>query len=89
MLSASDAAVRAVEHVTELTKRDTEGVVGVERSDDGWRVTVDVVETHRIPDSADIIATYEVGVDADGELVWYRRVGRYLRGQVERGGRGR
>lgn len=89
MLSASDAAERAVKHVTELTKRDAEGVVGVERSDDGWRVTVDVVETHRIPDSADIIATYEVGVDADGELVSYRRVGRYLRGQVERGGRGR
>jgi Gas vesicle synthesis protein GvpO len=84
MLSASDAAELAVRHVIGMTKRDAEGVVGVERSDDGWRVTVEIVETHRIPDSADILATYETEVDSDGELVSYRRVGRYLRGQVER-----
>ncbi|GLY74011.1 gas vesicle protein [Actinoallomurus iriomotensis] len=84
MLSASDAAEVAAHHVTEMTGRSTEGVVGIKRSDDGWSVTVEVVETQRIPDSADILATYEVEVDADGELVSYRRVGRYLRGQVER-----
>jgi hypothetical protein len=84
MLSASDAAELAVRHVTEMTKRVAEGVVGAEHADDGWRVTVEVVETHRIPDSADILAIYEAEVDAEGELVSYRRVGRYLRGQVER-----
>lgn len=84
MLSASDAAEAAAHHVTDMTGRSAEGVVGVERSDDGWRVTVEVVETQRIPDSADILATYEVEIDADGELASYRRVGRYLRGQVER-----
>jgi hypothetical protein len=83
MLTASDAAKMAVHHVTEMTGRAIEGVVGVERADDGWRVSVDVVETQRIPDSADILATYEVEVDADGELASYRRVGRYLRGRVE------
>lgn len=84
MLSASDAADTAVYHVTEMTARSAQGVVGIERSDDGWRVTVEIIETQRIPDSADILATYEVEVDADGELVSYRRVGRYLRGQIER-----
>lgn len=83
MLSASDAAKRAVHHVTEMTKRVAEGVVGVERADEGWLVAVEVVETHRIPDSADILAIYETEVDTDGELVSYRRVGRYMRGQVE------
>jgi hypothetical protein len=84
MLTASDAADMAVKHVTDLTKRVAEGVVGAERADEGWRVTVEVVETHRIPDSADIIAMYEANIDDEGELVSYRRVGRYLRGQVER-----
>lgn len=86
MLTGSDAAKRAVHHVTEMTRRDAEGVVGAERVDDGWRITVEVVEAHRIPDSADIIAVYEAEIDGDGELVTYRRVGRYLRGHVERGG---
>lgn len=83
MLTASDAADMAVKHVTELTKRVAEGVVGAERTEDGWRITVEVVETHRIPDSADIIALYEADVDADGDLGSYRRVGRYLRGHVD------
>ena len=86
MLTAPEAAKRAVHHVTEMTRREAEGVVGAERAGDGWRVTVEVVETHRIPDSADIIAIYETEVDEDGELVAYRRVGRYMRGQVDRGG---
>lgn len=84
-MSASEAAKRAVEHVTAMTGRSAESVVGIERAgDDGWRVTVEVVETRRIPDSADILACYDTEVDADGDLVAYRRVRRYPRGRVER-----
>ncbi|TDC58825.1 gas vesicle protein [Actinomadura sp. GC306] len=85
MMSASEAAKRAAEHVTSMTGRSAESVVGLERADeDGWRVQVEVVETRRIPDSADILAVYEIEVDADGELVGYRRVRRYPRGRTER-----
>ncbi|SNS96648.1 Gas vesicle synthesis protein GvpO [Actinomadura meyerae] len=85
MLSASEAAKRAVEHVTAMTGRAAETVVGIERAGDGgWRVLVEVVETRRIPDSADILAAYDTEVDADGELVGYRRARRYPRGRVER-----
>ena len=85
MMSASEAAKRAVEHVTAMTGRGAESVVGIERAgEDGWRVTVEVVETRRIPDSADILACYDTEVDAEGDLVAYRRVRRYPRGRVER-----
>lgn len=84
MLSASEAAKQAVRHVTDMTGRDAEGVVGIERAGDGWQVTVEIVETHRIPDSADILAIYETEVDDEGELVAYRRASRYARGRVER-----
>ncbi|WP_131736821.1 gas vesicle protein GvpO [Actinomadura roseirufa] len=84
MISAAEAAKHAVEHVTVMTGRSAESVVGIERAGDGWRVTVEVVETHRIPDSADILAAYDTEVDADGELVSYRRARRYPRGRVER-----
>jgi hypothetical protein len=86
MLSAADAAKAAVHHVTELTGRDAESVVGAERRDDGWRITVEIVEIHRIPDSADILAVYECEVDGEGDLMSYRRVRRYTRGQVGRDG---
>jgi hypothetical protein len=80
-LSAADAGRAALAEIGDLTGHDLEGVISVERDDDGWRVGVEVVESHRIPDSADILAIYEVDLDADGELVSYRRTERYSRGQ--------
>jgi hypothetical protein len=59
-------------------------VVSVERTDGGWRVGVEVVEVSRIPDSADILAVYDVHLDADRDLVSYRRVCRYARGHADR-----
>jgi hypothetical protein len=67
--------------IAELTGKQSEGITGVERGDDGWIVGVEVVEDRRIPSSTDILATYEIEVDADGELVSYRRVRRYARGR--------
>ena len=81
-LSAADAARAAMVQIADLTAHDVEGVISVERNGDGWRVGVEVVESHRIPDSADILASYEVGLDEDGELISYRRTKRYLRGQT-------
>ncbi|MCE0767629.1 gas vesicle protein [Pseudonocardia kujensis] len=77
-------ARRAAEHVGVLTGRHPETVVSVEPRDGDWCVGVEVVETHRIPDSADILAIYEVLVRPDGDLLSYRRVRRYTRGQVDR-----
>ena len=81
-LSAADVARAALAQIGDLTGHDVEGVISVERNDDGWRVGVEVVESHRIPDSADILAIYEVCLDEDAELVSYRRSERYSRGQT-------
>ncbi len=82
-LSAAEAARCAARQVTEFTCRDPEAVVAIERTDQGWRVGVEVVETRRIPDSADILAIYETVLDANGGLVSYRRVRRYSRGRTQ------
>jgi hypothetical protein len=71
-----------MEQIGELTGHGVEGVVSVERIDDGWKVGVEVVESRRIPDSADILAVYDGRLDEDAELISYRRTRRYLRGQT-------
>jgi hypothetical protein len=58
-------------------------VVSLERTDDGWRIGVEVLETRRIPDTADVLAEYEVDADERGRLVGYRRTRRYARGQLD------
>ena len=68
-----------------LTGKDPEGVTSLEREEDGWLVGVEVVESHRIPDSTDILAEYRVRLDTQGDLVSYRRAQRYYRGRSEEG----
>jgi gas vesicle protein GvpO len=82
-LSAGAAARRAGAEVAALTHRRPETVTCIERVDGHWRVGVEVLETKRIPDSADILAIYEVRLEPDGELSSYRRVNRYERGRLQ------
>jgi hypothetical protein len=88
--SSSNGAVRApqivrraIEQVGELTRRPVEGVLGVERRDDSWVVTLELLELRRVPNSTDVLGSYAVAVDEHGELQEYRRLRRYYRSQVE------
>ncbi len=84
--TAGAAAQAAREELADLIGRQAEGVVAVEPAQDGWTVSVEVVEDRRIPSSADILAIYQADIDADGELTSYRRITRYARGQGNPGG---
>lgn len=77
----TEIARRALRQVHELTGKQPEGVTSLQRDGTGWSVGVEVVETHRIPDSTDILAVYQAELDADGELTSYHRSDRYLRGR--------
>ena len=79
-LSGSKAAAAAARQLLDLTGREPEGITGLEPDDDGWKVQVEVLELRRIPETTDVLALYEVQVDADGELQGYRRLRRYTRG---------
>ncbi|MBV9382905.1 MAG: gas vesicle protein [Streptosporangiaceae bacterium] len=85
-LSAARAGRLGLQQIAELTGKAPEGVTGVEPTEDGWVVSVEVVEDRRVPSSTDILATYEADIDAAGNLVSYRRVRRYSRGHGENGG---
>ncbi|MFF0453363.1 gas vesicle protein GvpO [Nocardia africana] len=88
-LTAAQAAGVAVECLAELTSNPLQGVTSVEPTDDGWLVEIEVLEDRRIPSSADIMATYQVEIDFDENLLAYRRTGRYHRGSTDISPRGR
>ena len=81
-LQAGDAARAALALITQLTGRRPETVLGLHREDDGWKVTVELVELSRVPNSTDVLGCYVVTLDDDGDLVGYERVRRYQRGQT-------
>jgi Gas vesicle synthesis protein GvpO len=81
-----DVTTRARRFLQELSGAEPESVSAIDRTAGGWRVTVEVVEVHRIPESTDVLATYEVELDRDGDLVRYERRRRYYRSQSDTGG---
>jgi hypothetical protein len=75
-------ARKALRELSEITGREADTTSGLQRTDDGWVLQVEVVEVARIPDSTSVMATYEVQASDDGELLSYRRVRRYYRNQA-------
>lgn len=83
-LTGPEAVQRVRSELPQLLGRPIEAVLGLERDDDdGWRLTVSVVELARIPHSTDVLGAYAVTIDRDGELTGYRRQRRYHRNQAE------
>jgi hypothetical protein len=76
-------ARRAMNTLAELVGCPAEGITGIQRNDDGWVVEVEVLEVERVPETSDVLATYGVEIDNDGEIVEFRRLRRYLRAQTE------
>ena len=84
-LSAKELSEAALSTVEELTGYSAEAVTGLEWDDELWQVTVDVLELSRVPNTTDVMATYEVQLDEKGTLRGYRRARRFVRGQVDGG----
>ena len=79
-MTGTRVAGEAARQLLELTGKQAEGVIGLERTEDGWKVEIEVLELSRIPNTTDVLASYEVTVDSDGELEGYKRLHRYVRG---------
>jgi hypothetical protein len=81
-VSPSELARAARSQLAELTGRVPESVLGLRKDDDGWKVTIELVELSRVPSSTDLLGCYVVALDDGGELIGYERVRRYQRGQA-------
>lgn len=89
MAEGSDGQLRLTEAVElargcfeSLVGKPPESVSGANRDEDGgWVVSFDVVELSRVPASTDVLATFEVTLAADGDLVEMVRVRRFTRAQ--------
>ncbi len=83
-LSGREAIEQVRRELPELLGHPIDAVLGLEPDDGkGWSVIVQVVELARIPHSTDVLGTYEVSLDKDGEVQSYKRRRRYYRNQAD------
>ncbi|WP_086560752.1 gas vesicle protein [Streptomyces africanus] len=69
--------------LAELTGMTAESVSSFEQTEQGWALEVEVLELERVPDTMSLMASYQVELDAQGQLTGYRRVRRYERGRSD------
>ena len=73
----------AIPELVERAREDLAGLTGLEigstlsalKDEKGWRVQVEMVEKKSLPDSMDILATYEVLMDDDANVLEFKRAG--------------
>lgn len=80
--AAQDVVKDAVREVQALMARPVEAVTGIEKDGSEWRVTLEVVELERIPNTTDVLGVYEVTVDRNGDLTGARRTRRFYRSEA-------
>lgn len=73
---------QAKDQLSVLTGLKPDTVSSLGRDEQGWHVAVEMVEMKRIPDSNDVLATYDILLDDKGNLISYQRTQRYYRAQV-------
>ena len=81
-MTGPQIAQRAKEQLAQLTGLEPYTVSALSKGEDGWHVSVELIELKRIPEATDVLATYEALLDDEGDLLRYQRIRRYHRGDL-------
>ena len=49
-------------------------ITGAAKTDEGWRVTIEMIERKAIPDTQDLLGVYEMLLNDEGHLTSYERI---------------
>lgn len=72
---------RAREEMSKITKLELSTTLAAAKDEKGWRISLELVEKHSIPDQMDVLAIYDVWLDDDGNLLEFNR--RRLRKRID------
>ncbi len=68
-------------HLAAGTGLSPMSVTGVHRDEEGWRVSLEMLEMSRIPPATDVVGEYVALLSSEGELLWFERKRTRLRGE--------
>ena len=72
---------RAKNQLAEVTGLKPITVTGTFKDEQGWHITLDMLEMSRIPPATDVIGDYDVLVDENGNMLKFERKRTRLRGE--------
>ena len=63
----------AREELSKVTGLELSTTLGASKDERGWRISMEMIEKHSIPDQMDILAVYDVILADDGKIVEFNR----------------
>ena len=78
-MTGSEVVRWVKQELSSLTGLEANTVSALRRDDEGWHITVEMIDMKRIPNSTDVLDSYECLMDDAGSLISYRRTRRYCR----------
>jgi hypothetical protein len=82
-MELSEAIESAEKELPRLLHLNLSGVTSASKKEDGWHVTIEMVERHALPDSQDLLGVYDIILDDRGKLMNYERKRVRRRNEVE------
>jgi len=80
-LKMTELAERARQQLAQVTGFKPVAVVGSFKDAEGWHVSVDMLEMTRLPESTDVLGTYLVLMDEEGDMVKFEKKRTRLRAE--------
>jgi hypothetical protein len=81
VIDVTEIVTRTRRQMAAITGLAPETVARFEATEGGWTVAIDMVEHRAIPRTNDLLASFEVKLDAAGNVLRWKRLGRFLRSQ--------
>jgi len=81
-MTGMQIANKAKDQLTTLTGLKAETVSAFTKNSDGYQVSVEMLEMVHVPNCLDVLATYEVQLDPQGNIISYLRTRRYHRSET-------
>jgi len=83
-MEIKDIAEIAKEKLVELTGFSSPNVIGINREEDIWHITVEITEKPSEAINLEILGIYDVRVDVSGNLLGFERIRMRKRGEIQR-----
>lgn len=82
-MNVSDICKFAQAQFEKVNKLPVVGIVGICKAEEGWQLSLEVVERRAIPDTMDVLGLYELALDEGGNLLNFRRKTLRKRGETK------
>lgn len=62
-----------IEQLQSLLGLEVSSVIAASETEEGWQLTIELIERKAVPDTQDLLGTYVVTLDHNGEMTAYER----------------